>query len=192
MKLRRMEDGSKSPCILKAEVCAIQIRTCCGNPEDPSHIRCLNADRLSASVGHEASTWAHDPPVLTVRYAEQVQGLDQGQAVRHLQGQGLCNRSSPSLIWNVLYGGSVLLRSASYRNRTRTENVEHKISQHQSVCEGPSLLPAHHNVCLSLPAFRQFVNGDTRRRQKSCVGFVRESENNANTLAREMRCKRLK
>ena len=115
MKLRRVEDGSKYPCILKAKVCAIQIRTCCGNPEDPSHIRCLYADRLSASVGHEASTWAHDPHVLTVRYAEQVQGLDQGQAVRHLQGQGLCNRSPPSLIWNVRYDGGVLVRSASYK-----------------------------------------------------------------------------
>jgi len=80
-----MEDGSKSPCILKAEVCVIHIRTCRGNPKDPSQIRCLDADRLRDSVGHEASTWAHDPHVLTVRYAEQVQGLDQSQAVRYLQ-----------------------------------------------------------------------------------------------------------
>ena len=86
MKLRRMEDGSKLPRILKAETCAIQIRTCCCHPENSSHIRCLDSDRLSASVGHEASTQAHDPPVLTVRYAKQVQGLDQGQSVRHLQG----------------------------------------------------------------------------------------------------------
>jgi len=136
MKLRCMEGGSKSPCILKAEVCAIQIRTCCGDPEDPSQIRCLDADKLSVAVGHEASTWAHDSHVLTVRYAEQVQGLDQGQAVRHLQGQGLCNRSSPSLFWNVRYDGRLLLRSASYiQSRTRPENVEHNISQHPSVCE---------------------------------------------------------
>jgi hypothetical protein len=115
MKLRRVEDGSKSPCILKAEACVILIRTCCGNPEDPSQIRRLDADRLSASVGQETNTWAHDPHVLTVRYAEQVQGLDQGQAVRHLQGQGFCNRSPPSLIWNVRYDGRVLVRSVSYR-----------------------------------------------------------------------------
>ena len=79
-----------------AGVCVNQPRTCCRHSEHPSQIRCLDADRLRAAVGHQTSTRAHDPHVLTVRYAEQVQGLDQGQTVRHLQGQELCNKMSPS------------------------------------------------------------------------------------------------
>ena len=138
--------GANLHAFSKLKCVAIQIRTCCGHPEDPSQIRCLDADKFSAAVGHEASTLAHDPHVLTVRYAEQVQGLDQGQAVRHLQGQGLCNRSSPSLFWNVHYDDRVLVRSASYiQSRTRPQNVEHNMSQHPPVCEDPTLLPAHHN-----------------------------------------------
>ena len=103
MKLRRIEDGGKSPRILKAEVCAIQLRTCCRHPEHPSKIRRLDADRLGAPGGQETSTRAHDPHVLAVRYAEQVQGLDQGQAVRHLQGQELCNKLPPSKFCYVHY-----------------------------------------------------------------------------------------
>jgi hypothetical protein len=73
--------------------------TCRSDTEHSTQVWSLDTDGLSAHVGHEAGPRTHYPHVLAVRHAQQVQGLYEGQAVRHLQGQELCNKRFAALYY---------------------------------------------------------------------------------------------
>lgn len=88
-----------------------QLPTCRHHPEHSPQIWRLDTDWLSAHVGHEASARTDYPHVLTIRYAQQVQGLYQGQAVRYLQGQELCNKG----LWPVVRRAHLALYSTAHR-----------------------------------------------------------------------------